>query len=93
MYPAYNGSVRIDGEEAPLRSVQAAIERGIAYVPEDRLGEGLFLTQTINRNLLASSYGALAHHGFIDYAEANERSSAMIKDMQIADHDRRPAGG
>ena len=90
MYPAYNGTVRIDGKAALLRSVQDAIAQGIAYVPEDRLGEGLFLTQTINRNLLASSYGALAHNGFIDYARANERSSAMIKDMQIVT---RPATG
>jgi simple sugar transport system ATP-binding protein len=84
MYPVYRGGVRIDGEEARLGSVQDAIAHGIAYVPEDRLGEGLFLTQTINRNLLASSYGALSHHGFIDFTQALERSSAMIRDMQIA---------
>lgn len=83
MYPAYEGSVSIDGQKVRLGSVQDAIAQGIAYVPEDRLGEGLFLTQTINRNLLASSYGALAPNGFIDNAKANERSSAMIEDMQI----------
>ena len=84
MYPAYHGSIRIDGQEVRLGSVQDAIAQGIAYVPEDRLGEGLFLTQTINRNLLASSYGALAHNGFIDFVQAHKRSSAMIKGMQIA---------
>jgi simple sugar transport system ATP-binding protein len=83
MYPAYHGSIHIDGQEVRLGSVQDAIAQGIAYVPEDRLGEGLFLTQTINRNLLASSYGALAHNGFINFAQARERSSAMIKGMQI----------
>jgi simple sugar transport system ATP-binding protein len=83
MYPAYHGSIFIDGQQVRLGSVQDAIAQGIAYVPEDRLGEGLFLTQTINRNLLASSYSALAHHGFINFAQAHERSSAMIKGMQI----------
>ena len=83
MYPAYHGSIHIDGQAVRLGSVQDAIAQGIAYVPEDRLGEGLFLTQTINRNLLASSYGALAHHGFINFVQAHERSSAMIKGMQI----------
>jgi simple sugar transport system ATP-binding protein len=83
MYPAYHGSIHIDGKEVRLGSVQDAIAQGIAYVPEDRLGEGLFLTQTINRNLLASSYGALAHNGFINFAQAHQRSSAMIKGMQI----------
>ena len=55
MYPNYDGGIRIDGQEVRLGSVQDAIAQGIAYVPEDRLGEGLFLTHTINRNLLASS--------------------------------------
>ena len=84
MYPVYEGGIRIDGREVRLGSVQDAIAQGIAYVPEDRLGEGLFLTQTINRNLLASSYAALAHNGFIDFTQALARSSAMIRDMQIA---------
>lgn len=84
MHPRYQGSVRIDGEVARLASVQDAIAHGVAYVPEDRLGEGLFLTQTINRNLLASSYADLAHNGFIDFVEARKRAAAMIKDMQIA---------
>jgi simple sugar transport system ATP-binding protein len=84
MYPAYHGSIRIDGRNVRLDSVQEAIAQGIAYVPEDRLSEGLFLTQTINRNLLASSYGNLARRGFIDFAQAQDRSAAMIRDMQIA---------
>ncbi len=84
MYPGYRGSVRIDGKDVRLHSVEDAIAQGIAYVPEDRLGEGLFLSQTINRNLLASSYSTLAHNGFIDFARAHERSAAMIEGMQIA---------
>ncbi len=84
MYPAYQGGIRIDGQDVRLGCVQDAIAQGIAYVPEDRLGEGLFMTQTINRNLLASSYRALAHNGLIDFTRAHERSAAMIKGMQIA---------
>jgi simple sugar transport system ATP-binding protein len=84
MHPFYQGSILIDGREVRLASVQDAIAAGVAYVPEDRLGEGLFLSQTINRNLLASSYGNLGEHGFIDFTQARERAAAMIEGMQIA---------
>jgi simple sugar transport system ATP-binding protein len=83
MQPSYHGSIRIDGKDVRLASVQDAIEHGIVYVPEDRLGEGLFLNQTINRNLLASSYGDLARYGFIDFPQARARAAAMIEGMQI----------
>lgn len=83
MQPSYHGSIRIDGKEVRLASVQDAIAQGIVYVPEDRLGEGLFLNQTINRNLLASSYGDLARYGFIDFTQARARATAMIEGMQI----------
>jgi simple sugar transport system ATP-binding protein len=84
MHPSYQGSIRIDGQEVRLASVQDAMAQGIAYVPEDRLAEGLFLNQTINRNLLASSYGKLARYGLIDFAQAGARAAAMIENMQIA---------
>src|SRR3712207_8884524 len=37
--------------EVPLGNSLRAAEAGIGYVPEDRLTEGLFLTQSILRNV------------------------------------------
>jgi simple sugar transport system ATP-binding protein len=84
MHPAYQGEIRIDGHVARLASVQDAVARGIAYVPEDRLTEGLFLSQSINRNLLASSYDSLGRHGLLNLAGARGDAEAMIRAMQIA---------
>ena len=84
MRPDYRGSIRIDGREVRLGTVQDAIANGIAYVPEDRLTEGLFLSQTINRNLLAASYDRIARHGLLDLAQAGAAAQAAIRDMQIA---------
>jgi simple sugar transport system ATP-binding protein len=84
LHPHYQGRIRIDGVEVRLASVQDAIAHGIAYVPEDRLTEGLFLSQTINRNLLASSFERLARYGLLDLAAARASAEAMIRAMQIA---------
>ncbi len=83
MRPHYHGEIRIDGTPVALRSVAAAINAGLAYVPEDRLTEGLFLTQSIHRNLLATSYDAMTRHLFIDFARARAAADAMMAEMQI----------
>ncbi|MBC9207209.1 sugar ABC transporter ATP-binding protein [Roseomonas aerophila] len=84
MQPRYDGQIRIDGKDARLDSVQRAIAHGIAYVPEDRLTEGLFLTQTIDRNMLATSLGRLSRGGVVHGGRAAQEAAGMIQDMAIA---------
>ena len=48
--PADTGTIRIDGRQTRIRSVRDAMASKIAYVPEDRLTEGLFLQQSIYYN-------------------------------------------
>lgn len=60
------GKIVLDGAEIPLGDPLAAAEARIGYVPEDRLTEGLFLTQSIMRNV---AVGRLQEHergGFLD---------------------------
>ncbi len=45
------GRITLDGREVPLGNPLRAAAAGIGYVPEDRLTEGLFLTQSIARNV------------------------------------------
>lgn len=45
------GEIRLEGEVIPPGDPIAAAAAGIGYVPEDRLTEGLFLTQSIWRNV------------------------------------------
>ncbi len=84
MKPGYQGRVRIDGREVRLDSVQEAIGHGIAYVPEDRLTEGLFLTQTIDRNMLVTSHDRLSRGGVMQGGRAAREASGMIREMAIA---------
>ncbi|MBX8828212.1 ATP-binding cassette domain-containing protein, partial [Ochrobactrum sp. SFR4] len=49
MLPQCTGKMQLDGKTIHPKSVREAIDLGIAYVPEDRLTEGLFLTQSIER--------------------------------------------
>lgn len=45
------GDLEIEGRPVRLGAVRKMIDAGIGYVPEDRLTEGLFLSQSIARNI------------------------------------------
>ena len=65
--PAESGQVRVDGRPVELRGVRNALENGIAYIPEDRLQEGLFLNQSIGSNIVARVIDRLrGRFGMID---------------------------
>ena len=84
MKPGYSGEILVDGRPVRLHSVQDAIDAGIGYVPEDRLSEGLFLPQSINRNLLATCYERLAPRWVINRRKAETLTGGMFRAMQIA---------
>lgn len=59
MTPADEGEVRLDGKVLPLKNNQDAILAGIAYVPEDRLSQGLNLRQSIADNIAITALDRL----------------------------------
>ncbi len=63
------GSLTFYGEPKKFKHTSDAIKAGIAYVTEDRKGDGLFLTQDIKRNISAGNLKALASGGIINENE------------------------
>ncbi|MFC4598706.1 ATP-binding cassette domain-containing protein [Cohnella hongkongensis] len=61
-----SGELRVDGTRAELRHPSDAIRTGIAYVTEDRKGDGLFLIQDIRSNISAANLRDIASHGVIN---------------------------
>ena len=47
------GTVEIDGQNIVISSPRKSIDQGLAYVPEDRKADGLFLNKTVSFNLVA----------------------------------------
>ena len=58
--PADSGTIAVEGRRVRIRSVEDAIAAGIGYVPGDRLTQGVFLDQSIARNVVAGSIDRLA---------------------------------
>jgi len=67
-----SGRLVIGGREVQVASPSDAIRQGIAYVPEDRKAQGLFLQMNAHENITMNVIGQTAVAGFLG-AGANER--------------------
>lgn len=78
------GKILLEGKELKTDSVKNAINAGIAYVPEDRLTEGLFMPQTISRNMIAAVIERnLNKLTLIDDAGVRERSLKWVEELKV----------
>lgn len=85
--PATSGEIYRDGEPVSIHSVQDAESHGIAYVPEDRLTEGLFLEQSIERNMVVSVIDEQKDRwGMIDRRKVKSTVRGWIEKLGIVAH-------
>ena len=70
------GELLVDGRPANFKHTSQAIKAGIAYVTEDRKGDGLFLLQDIKNNITASNLEGISTNGIFNQNE----------EIKVADH-------
>ena len=83
-YPLDSGEIIVEGKSMRLNSSSAAIKAGIGYVPPDRLTQGLFLDQSIVRNLVAVGIDQYqGRGGILAKSRLYEAGEKWIKDLRI----------
>ncbi|MDQ3941566.1 MAG: sugar ABC transporter ATP-binding protein [Actinomycetota bacterium] len=80
--PPDSGEIRIDGEDVQIRSPQAAMERGIFYVPEERRSQGLILPFSIKNNITLSILDRISRFGFVPGTE-RQTADRFARDLSI----------
>jgi simple sugar transport system ATP-binding protein len=82
--PAESGEIRVEGKPVRIRSVQDAVAAGIAYVPENRLVEGLVMKHSVEKNLSATVLDRLLGRlGLVDPARKKALAREWIKALGI----------
>ena len=61
-----SGELELNGKPVRLTSIPQAIEAGLAYVTEDRKGDGLILTNSIKHNTTMARPAFISNRGIID---------------------------
>jgi ABC-type sugar transport system ATPase subunit len=65
LVPDASGTVEIGGRRVILNTPRRAAEAGVLYIPNDRQLEGLFLGQTVERNLTVTRLRRLSRLGVL----------------------------
>lgn len=77
--PATSGTISLNGKEVKIKSIQEAMNSKIAYVPEDRLTQGLFLDCSIQENTVAASIAKYVQKGRLNYRKMYEVTEKWIR--------------
>ena len=82
--PAQRGQVFVRERPVACRDVTESMRAGIAYVPEDRLTEGLFLEQSIERNVAVGILDGLRSRiGLIDSRKVGAVTARWVDRFRI----------
>lgn len=81
--PASTGHIRVNGREAHIHKPTDAIELGLAFVPEDRAGDGIFATLPVEHNLTSAIPGKIAPKGVIRRSLEKGFSNKSVEDLSI----------
>jgi len=82
--PADSGELFMEGKKIHVRTPQDALRHHIGYVPEDRLTEGLFLAQSIGRNISVGVIDSLTNkRGWLNFRRISEFEREWLGKLQI----------
>jgi rhamnose transport system ATP-binding protein len=81
--PAKEGEIRVNGEVVRIDSPQAAMERGIFYVPEERQSQGLILPFLIQANISLSILDRLSRYGLVESRAERETAERFTEALSI----------
>ena len=77
-----SGQIFLKGKEIELPNVKSAISHKIAYVTEDRKGNGLILSQTITQNTVSARPEKVSKHGIYNFDECRRVAQDSSKEMR-----------
>lgn len=79
-----SGQALLNGCPLKMRSPSGSVRAGIAYVPENRLVQGLIMPQSVGRNILITTIRKMhARLGFIDREKFNHGVDEWVNRLAI----------
>ena len=81
--PQRSGSISLGGRERRFAHPAEAIAAGVAFVPENRVGHGLFLEQPVTRNITAATLPRFRRRGAIDKGAERTHGARRVSALGI----------
>jgi rhamnose transport system ATP-binding protein len=80
---ADSGTVAVRGETVWVDSPTTAMRHGIAYLPEDRHGQGLVLDWNVASNTTLAVLRSLTTHGLLRRSREKRLAEGYVKDLAV----------
>jgi rhamnose transport system ATP-binding protein len=77
------GEVRIEGKRFEPSSPRAALKRGLAYLPEDRLSQGLIAEMSVASNIAAAVLPAVSPGGIVRPRRERQLAESWVERLRI----------
>jgi len=77
------GDVRVRGEHVRVRTPADAIDRGLAYLTEDRKGRGIFAELSTSTNITIAFLRAFVRSGFISDTRERDAAARAARDFDV----------
>lgn len=78
-----SGEIHVNGKRMRRYTPHAAVRNGIAYISEDRKGDGLNLIGSVRSNISITILKKLSRFGFINFSKEAEAAAEMIERLAI----------
>ncbi len=85
------GAVELDGVDVTGRHPEELNSLGLAYIPEERMRDGVIKELTVEENLMLEDHGRepFARRSFLDFQAIGAHSEQLIRDFEIKTPNRR----
>ncbi|MBE2270636.1 MAG: sugar ABC transporter ATP-binding protein [Anaerolinea sp.] len=80
---AQSGTIKLDGQIVRIQSPEAAFALGLAYLPEERKSDGLFLKMPVRQNISVTTLRQFARLGVMNPAKETAAARHYIDEMRI----------
>jgi ABC-type sugar transport system ATPase subunit len=81
--PVLAGEMLVDGNSVRIKHPRNAMDLGIAYIPEDRKRDGLFMEKSLRENVVVTCLRALSGRFFMKPSKMDASSHDAISKFQI----------
>ncbi len=81
--PLDSGKICVKGREVHIRQPKDAIREGIAFLTEDRKGQGLVLSQAVQTNMILASMRLFKNGPFLKHRQIRGNSEERVHALRI----------
>jgi ribose transport system ATP-binding protein len=79
-----SGKVTMKGKNVRLRHPRAALDAGIALIPEDRSTDGLCMTLSVRDNISVGSLPQISSWGFVNRSKERNLLATAVSQLNVA---------